>query len=340
MHDELGQLRNTYRICCVGFAMLTVGFSMIFLYWSVILFSCLTLQLQFLQWLETEAVTFFFLIPMVLIKDLGLLMLWGRWTNKTWYRRSGLLMLMAGIDLVYLFYQNSDRFGLDMTLDEHRWMISNIAYLLHWAIYGTVGLIAFDIANHRAVQRTGDRWLHEASPLDNLEIVEPRDHDRTAQGPSGSAVDLRGDRDGADRSLEDLGFLDPKDREPNGFRYIVDRARIGRPPVLNLVVAGSVFVVLSFVSMTDWDGGWPLNVNGAGVMHMIMTMSIQGMLRCSAMVVLVAISLMAFSRCRTMLSKLPDANSLEMQDTVLAQIDREREAADPFGSKPGGPDDF
>jgi hypothetical protein len=66
----------------------------------------------------------------------GSYLLWGRWSEPSWQRRAGLLVLMNGFDLLTWFLHNAEALGLpsdpqlQRLLTEHAWFLTSLTRAL------------------------------------------------------------------------------------------------------------------------------------------------------------------------------------------------------------------
>src|SRR5215218_8572169 len=109
--QERDQQRRTYQICRLGFgllsfALLLASFSRVV--WLIRLFIggqavAWIIRSPFWHWLDT---------PVVWASLLATYLLWGRWPDSGWQRRSGLLIVMGMVDAILWFMDHAGELGL------------------------------------------------------------------------------------------------------------------------------------------------------------------------------------------------------------------------------------
>ncbi|GAC1463977.1 MAG: hypothetical protein NVSMB9_02120 [Isosphaeraceae bacterium] len=152
MDHEREQERLTYQLCRVGFALLSFA----------LLVACLTtlsaLPLQFggrgfllgLQgttfwtWLDT---------PVVWGSLMGSYLLWGRWTEPGWQRRTGLLVAMGMVDAVLWLIEHGDALGLRTGEIGHLWLRSHLGQALGWAEFALIASLSCEVMAHLGIEQ-------------------------------------------------------------------------------------------------------------------------------------------------------------------------------------------
>ena len=146
--DEPEDLRPRYRLCQAGFALLALGLGLLcgdaaldFAYWCSGSPAIAALVRDPLwTWLVGAPITWGTLV--------GSFLLWGRWTEPSWQRRAGLLLLMNGIDLVHWTLRHGDALGLRIGELPHGWLRSQLSGGMGWIELALSATLAADLSVH------------------------------------------------------------------------------------------------------------------------------------------------------------------------------------------------
>ena len=121
---EREQLRKTYQLCRLGFGINAMALVLACFTSLLALFGNFEPNLLFwfrdatwFQWLDA---------PIVWGCLIGTTLLWGRWDNPSWQRRSGLLLVMCLVDVGLWFVSSGET--LDCT--SGKWAIAGSAVIL------------------------------------------------------------------------------------------------------------------------------------------------------------------------------------------------------------------
>ena len=82
--------------------------------------------LPLLLWLKNMAWWRWHDAPVVWGTLVGSYLLWGRWKERGWQRRAGLLLLMCGVDLALWFLDHMQHLGLYEGEVGHQWLRNQI----------------------------------------------------------------------------------------------------------------------------------------------------------------------------------------------------------------------
>jgi hypothetical protein len=151
MDQEREQERLTYRLCRLGFAVLSIA----------LVVACATTLLDLPRQFAGRAV-----IPWVQGSDwwkwldapvvwgclVGWYLLWGRWTHPGWQRRAGLLVVMGMIDIVLWLIKHGEPLGLRTGDFGHAWVRENLGEALGWAEFALTAGLACDVMVHLGVE--------------------------------------------------------------------------------------------------------------------------------------------------------------------------------------------
>ncbi len=154
---EREQLRNTYQICRLGFAFLSVALGL----------ACVTAILPLLMYFHRDL---FFLIlrversswygwisvPITWGSLLGVTLLWGRWNHVSWQRRVGLLLVMSLVDAALWFFDHATVLGLTDLVIGHEWLRGNLGQALGWAEFALMAGVSCDYLEHLGLEQARD----------------------------------------------------------------------------------------------------------------------------------------------------------------------------------------
>jgi hypothetical protein len=80
---------------------------------------------------------------------LGVALLFGRWPDESWQRRSGLLLMMCVVDLVLWSLDHADALGVsDVKIVSHEWFRHALAAAMGWSEFALIASLAGDTAAH------------------------------------------------------------------------------------------------------------------------------------------------------------------------------------------------
>ncbi|WP_435005407.1 hypothetical protein P12x_003289 [Tundrisphaera lichenicola] len=87
---------------------------------------------------------------------IGVALLWGRWPDQNWQRRSGLLLMMCLVDLVQWSIDNAAMLGLTEAPFGHEWFRMSLGTALGWSQFALIASLAADMAAHLGVPHALD----------------------------------------------------------------------------------------------------------------------------------------------------------------------------------------
>jgi hypothetical protein len=79
---------------------------------------------------------------------LGVSLLWGRWPDVNWQRRSGLLLLMCLVDAVLWTLEHAKELGIVEVAIGHDWFRDSLGAALGWSEFALIATLAADMAAH------------------------------------------------------------------------------------------------------------------------------------------------------------------------------------------------
>jgi|GEM_PF-1168795 len=151
MDQEREQHRRTYQLCRLGFGLLS--FSLIVASTTMILGLIwgFLFRPPWLLWILRSPLWYWSDIPVVWGSLIGTYLLWGRWSDAGWQRRSGLLVLMCVFDAFFWIVEHGGELGLRQKEIEHAWMLVSIGQALGWAQFALIASLACDLMAHLGV---------------------------------------------------------------------------------------------------------------------------------------------------------------------------------------------
>jgi hypothetical protein len=148
--QERDRERTTYQLCRLGFGILS----------AALVLACVSTLLSlprhfggraFLPWLQASAVWYWIDAPIVWGSLIGSYLLWARWNDPSWQRRSGLLVVMGATDAVLWLIEHGQDLGLSTGEFGHLWLRHNLGQALGWAEFALIASLACDVMRHLGV---------------------------------------------------------------------------------------------------------------------------------------------------------------------------------------------
>jgi hypothetical protein len=87
---------------------------------------------------------------------LGVCVLWGRWPDANWQRRSGILLLMCLVDAILWTLRHAGELGLHEGEFGHEWFRESLGAALGWSEFALIATLAADIASHQGEPQASD----------------------------------------------------------------------------------------------------------------------------------------------------------------------------------------
>ncbi|MDR3638739.1 MAG: hypothetical protein P4L84_33340 [Isosphaeraceae bacterium] len=149
---EHEQQRLTYSLCRVGFGILSFA----------LVLACFTSLLWLLPWFGARNVVRAIVntrawawidVPIVWGSLVGTYLLWGRWRERGWQRRSGLLLLMCFVDSALWFLEHATDLGIHEGEVGHEWLRNQLGQALGWAEFTLIAGLACDLLAHLGVDQ-------------------------------------------------------------------------------------------------------------------------------------------------------------------------------------------
>jgi hypothetical protein len=147
---ERDQLRKTYQLCRLGFAIIAMALVLACFLSLLGLFS--NFEPGLLMWVHEASWIQWLNAPIVWGCLIGTTLLWGRWDIPSWQRRSGLLLVMGLVDVGLWFVDSGEMLGLQIGEVGHRWLRDHIGEALGWAEFTLLSSLSCDYLVHLGVE--------------------------------------------------------------------------------------------------------------------------------------------------------------------------------------------
>jgi hypothetical protein len=151
MEQTRDQERLTYQISRLGFGVMA----------GALILACLSTMLSlhrqfggrpFIPWLQNSAFWAWIDAPIVWGSLVGSYLLWGRWNNTSWQRRSGLLVVMGTVDAVLWLIEHGQELGLITDDVGHLWLRHSLGQALGWAEFALIASLSCELMVHLGVE--------------------------------------------------------------------------------------------------------------------------------------------------------------------------------------------
>jgi len=152
MDEERETQRQTYQLCRLGLAILSLA----------LVLACFTSSLMLLYQFGARSIVLWFVrlpgwrwvgTPVVWGGMIGTYLLWGRWNEPSWQRRTGLLVVMNMVDLILWALDHGQELGFLHEEVGHRWLRSNLGEALGWSELALMASLTGDLMAHLGVEQ-------------------------------------------------------------------------------------------------------------------------------------------------------------------------------------------
>jgi hypothetical protein len=145
MDLERDEQRQMYRLCRIGFGLITLGLGLLWVDSALNLVFLLTFNHDILSLLQHPWWGWLVGAPITWGTLIGAYLLWGRSNDPSWHRRAGLLVIMNGIDLINWTLDHSEALGLHLGPVGPDWLRSQVSKGLSWAEFLLFASMAVDM---------------------------------------------------------------------------------------------------------------------------------------------------------------------------------------------------
>jgi hypothetical protein len=148
------QVRKTYQLCRLGFGITAVA----------LVLACVTSLLTLLgsfepnliDWMREKSLHQWVDTPIVWCSLIGATLLWGRWDQASWQRRSGLLLAICAVVIVLWFLASGEMLGLRVGEFGHPWLRDRFREALTWAKFALLSSLSCSYLVHLGVEHASD----------------------------------------------------------------------------------------------------------------------------------------------------------------------------------------
>jgi hypothetical protein len=151
---EREQLRKTYQLCRLGFGLNAVA--LVLACFMSLLNLIGSFDRALVNWLGLSSWAFWVDAPIVWCSMIGTTLLWGRWDQVSWQRRSGLLLAMCVVDVGLWFIASGEMLGLRIGDFGHGWLREHIGQALGWAEFTLLSSLSASYLVHLGVEHASD----------------------------------------------------------------------------------------------------------------------------------------------------------------------------------------
>jgi hypothetical protein len=154
---EREQLRKTYQISRVGFALLSMALGLACVDSILPLLANFHRDLVFLYIRIVRSAWYGWIsVPITWGSLLGVTFLWGRWDHPSWQRRVGLLLGMNLVDAALWFFDHGAALGIPDLDIGHEWLRLNLGQALGWAEFALLAGLSCDYLDHLGLEQARD----------------------------------------------------------------------------------------------------------------------------------------------------------------------------------------
>jgi hypothetical protein len=148
MDLEREPLQLRYRLCGLGFSIAGIALGLLCVSSALNLIVFLTGDMWLWGIQEQSWWSWLVGAPITCGALVGSYLLWGRWTDSSWQRRAGLLVLLNLFDFIIWTYYQGEMLGLRMGHLRHDWVINNLTSAFGWIEFLLFASLASEVAAH------------------------------------------------------------------------------------------------------------------------------------------------------------------------------------------------
>ncbi len=151
MDIEREHLRNRYQLCRIAFTLLAVSLVPVCLECLVYMYGLMA-DRAVLRWLNNSPSTQWISTLSVWGTLAGTMLLWGRWSQPSWQRRSAFLLFMCAVDVVLWFLDRADVHNVG----RGDWFRENLGQALGWAEFALLASLSGDYLVHLGLEQADE----------------------------------------------------------------------------------------------------------------------------------------------------------------------------------------
>jgi hypothetical protein len=206
---EREQVRKTYQLCRLGFAINAMA--LVLACFTSRLALCSTFEPGLLVWANDASWFQWLYAPIVWCGLIGTTLLWGRWDNPSWQRRSGLLLVICTINVGLWVVASGETLGLHIGDIGHSWLRGHVREALGWSRFTLLSSLSCDYLVHLGVEhaRESDKSIRSMAATGAMVwmLLFCQQTDWGAGWPLNPRPQVRGGRVGVEGHLLQHGWL-------------------------------------------------------------------------------------------------------------------------------------
>jgi hypothetical protein len=144
------QARKTYQLCRVGFA--SYGAALAVASLTAVIELLWVFRIDQVRWIAGQTWYQWLDTPIVWCRLLGAILLWGRWDQKSWQRRTSLLLALCMADLVLWFVARGEMLGLHGGDIGHNHLRGMLREAMSWGRMALLSSLAGDYLVHLGIE--------------------------------------------------------------------------------------------------------------------------------------------------------------------------------------------
>ncbi len=156
MDWERDEHRPRYRLCRAAFLLCALGTGLMVLDSAAGVAFFLTWQPEIMDFIASPLWQWAAGSTIVWSSLLGASLLWGRWSEPDWKRRSGYLVLLSLAGIVFWVVRHGETFGLGPAELGHRWLRIQLMIGARWVWLGVVASLAYSVVAHLGREEAGE----------------------------------------------------------------------------------------------------------------------------------------------------------------------------------------
>jgi len=151
MDIEREPLWNRYQLCRIAFTLLAVSLVPVCIECVAFLYGLLA-DPALRRWLMNSPSTQWISTLSVWGTLAGTMLLWGRWSQPSWQRRSAFLLFMSAVDVVLWFLEQAD----GQNPGRGGWFRENLGQALGWAEFALLASLSGDYLVHLGLEQADE----------------------------------------------------------------------------------------------------------------------------------------------------------------------------------------
>jgi hypothetical protein len=147
---EREQTRKTYQLCRFGFG--SYGAALLVAAVTAVLVLLAMFRVDQVRWILVQPWYSWLDTPIVWLRVIGAIVLWRRWDQKSWHRRTSLLLALCSADIVLWIIARGEVLGLHGGDIGHDYLRGIIRQTMSWGRMALLSSLAGDYLVHLGVE--------------------------------------------------------------------------------------------------------------------------------------------------------------------------------------------